>query len=373
MNIFFYGWKMRRVFKERLTMSETVQERLRKTYDSIGAASIQKETEILNLNKKTENRKPLKRMILITAVIGLVVALTGVMTYAAVNDANFFQAMFGNQNQKTTEGRVVYEDGQTTVYPEVEREELDESRAEELVGNYVNQIGKTFTCGEYTITIEKNLFDAAGRIGALYLCLEQGGKPIEGIDIAEDDEILSSADTASIYMRTSGLPGDAEGINTLAGNYITYDRKNSTPEKMHMSISYILFSERRKNESLILGFSTEFSKEEKEIELQPDVKSVPAITLYNDEGSTVLGTLSPLGIALHGRVGGKSDPVTLEYADGTRYVVFGTNENGGDIDNTVYGCISNDDRVIYSFNRLVDPKKVTKVYFGDEGNVINIK
>lgn len=378
MNRFFYKWKMRQVFKEDLILSETVQDRIQETYDSIRTASIKKETEVLELKNGAGNRKPVKRMVVIAAVAGLILAMTGAVVYATASNAVFFQAMFGNQGRSSTKGKVEYaEDGELLVQAETERVEVDERQAETLLGDYVSEIGKSFTVGKYTITVEKNVIDTAGRIGSLYLCLEQGGKPVENVYIekANNDEIYDR-DGWSISMFLGREKGSV-------GDRVTYDRANSTPEKVYISISYILFSDWDKNDPLYLSVDTpldeQYKKKRSKITIGSDFKSLTATTLY--DGDKAVGTISPLGVSvdcaalynippLQVLENGTGD-VSLEYTDGTRYIIDADKADGGSIINSLYACISDEGRLTYSFNRLVDPKQVAKVFVGDK--VIHVK
>ena len=366
--------KMKDLFGKKVEISNEVEERLESTY------------EILRSRSKSETKKQYKfPKVTVAAITAVLMISTGV--YASIR-SDFFEGMFGNKTKTSTPAKPVSIDvgkGGTVdvVIPSKEFVDVDEERAQELLGDYVLEEPIVKELGEHTLTVENFLYNELG--GLMYFTLEREGgvTALAGNEDTNLDKGAFFTDQADFYFYVE------TGDMISSGENIYVDIQQSTAEKMYC-YNYFLWSEEidvqqkpylfikkypcTRGEIYALKNEEELTKvrentvEEKVTLTEKD--AVPTKTLDLGEKGTL--RLSPFAMAFDipkmlGLSGETStDPsnvkhVEIQYKNGESYVVEDQNEN---INNTGYvlGC---DSYYKVAFNRLVDVENVKAVVINE--------
>lgn len=366
--------KMKDLFGKKVEISNEVEERLESTY------------EILRSRSKSETKKQYKfPKVTVAAVTAVLMISTGV--YASIR-SDFFEGMFGNTTKTSTPAQPVsIDDGKggtvDVVIPSKEFVDVDEERAQELLGDYVLEEPIVKEIGSHTLTVENFLYNELG--GLMYFTLEREGK-VTALAGNEDTNLAKGAsftDEADFYFTIQ------IGEQTIGYENIYVDTQQSTAEKMYC-YSYFLWSEEseidveQKPYLLIQKYpctrgeinrmdAEEYSQmcenvvEEKVNLTEQD--AVPTKTLDLGEKGTL--RISPFALAFDipkmlGLSNLDIDPwnvkhVEIQYKNGESYVVEDKNEN---INNTGYviGC---DPYYKVAFNRLVDVENIKAVVINE--------
>ena len=132
------------VLEKKVKISDEVEERLESTY------------EILRNRSKVRTRKQHKFPKVAAVIVTALMVSTGV--YASIR-SDFFDGMFGNTTKKSTPAKPVsIDDGKggtvDVVIPSKEFVDVDEERAQELLGNYVLEEPIVKEIGSHTLTVE---------------------------------------------------------------------------------------------------------------------------------------------------------------------------------------------------------------------------
>lgn len=269
------------------------------------------------------------------------------------------------------------------VIPSKEFVDVDEERANELLGKYVLEEPIVKEIGSHTLTVENFLYNELG--GLMYFTLEREGK-VTALAGNEDTNLTKGAsftDEADFYFTIQ------IGEQTIGYENIYVDTQQSTAEKMYC-YSYFLWSEEseidveQKPYLLIQKYpctrgeinrmdAEEYSQmyenvvEEKVTLTEQD--AVPTKTLDLEEKGTLRISSFALAFDIPKMLGLSSldiDPwnvkhVEIQYKNGESYVVEDKNEN---INNTGYviGC---DPYYKVAFNRLVDVENIKAVVIND--------
>lgn len=365
--------KMKDLFGKKVEISNEVEERLESTY------------EILRSRSKSETKKQYKfPKVTVAAITAVLMISTGV--YASIR-SDFFEGMFGNTTKTSTPAKPVsIDDGKggtvDVVIPSKEFVDVDEERANELLGNYVLQEPIVKEIGSHTLTVENFLYNELG--GLMYFTLEREGN-VTALAGNEDTNLAKGAsftEDADFYFNVK------ISDELVYSENIYVDMQQSTSEKMYC-YSYFLWPDeidvqqkpylyiqkypctRGEMDSMNEEERTQMwenTVEEKVTLTEKD--AVPTKTL--DLGERGGLRLSPFAMAfdipkMFGLSGlGASSTlnvkhVEIQYKNGESYVVEDKNEN---INNTGYviGC---DPYYKVAFNRLVDVENVKAVVIND--------
>lgn len=366
--------KMKDLFGKKVEISNEVEERLESTY------------EILRSRSKSETKRQYKfPKVAVAAITAVLMISTGV--YASIR-SDFFEGMFGNTTKTSTPAKPVsIDDGKggtvDVVIPSKKFVDVDEERAQELLGDYVLEEPIVKEIGSHTLTVENFLYNELG--GLMYFTLEREGK-VTALAGNEDTNLAKGAsftDEADFYFTIQ------IGEQTIGYENIYVDTQQSTAEKMYC-YSYFLWSEEseidveQKPYLLIQKYpctrgeinrmdAEEYSQmcenvvEEKVNLTEQD--AVPTKTLDLGEKGTL--RISPFALAFDipkmlGLSNLDIDPwnvkhVEIQYKNGESYVVEDKNEN---INNTGYviGC---DPYYKVAFNRLVDVENIKAVVINE--------
>ena len=364
--------KMKDLFGKKVEISNEVEERLESTY------------EILRSRSKSETKKQYKfPKVTVAAITAVLMISTGV--YASIR-SDFFEGMFGNTTKTSTPAKPVsIDDGKggtvDVVIPSKEFVDVDEERAQELLGNYVLEEPIVKEIGSHTLTVENFLYNELG--GLMYFTLEREG----GVTVlagSEDTNLEKGAnftEDADFYFNVE------IGEQIVGHENIYVDMQQSTAEKMYC-YSYFLWSEeidvQQKPYLFIRKYpctkgeidrmdAEEYSQmcenvvEEKVNLTEQD--AVPTKTLDLGEKGTLRISAFALAFDIPKMLGLSNldiDPwnvkhVEIQYKNGESYVVEDKNEN---INNTGYviGC---DPYYKVAFNRLVDVENVKAVVINE--------
>ena len=364
--------KMKDLFGKKVEISNEVEERLESTY------------EILRSRSKSETKKQYKfPKVTVAAITAVLMISTGV--YASIR-SDFFEGMFGNTTKTSTPAKPVsIDDGKggtvDVVIPSKEFVDVDEERAQELLGNYVLEEPIVKEIGSHTLTVENFLYNELG--GLMYFTLERAGG-VTALAGSEDTNLEKGAnftEDADFYFNVE------IGEQIVGHENIYVDMQQSTAEKMYC-YSYFLWSEeidvQQKPYLFIRKYpctkgeidrmdAEEYSQmcenvvEEKVNLTEQD--AVPTKTLDLGEKGTLRISAFALAFDIPKMLGLSNldiDPwnvkhVEIQYKNGESYVVEDQNEN---INNTGYvlGC---DPYYKVAFNRLVDVENVKGVVIND--------
>ena len=365
--------KIKDVLEKEVKISGKVEERLESTY------------EILRNRSKVRTRKQHKFSKVAAAVIvtALMVS-TGV--YASIR-SDFFEGMFGNATKTSTPAKPQSIDngkGGTVdvVVPSKEFVDVDEERAQELLGDYMLEKPIVKEIGSHTLTVENFLYNELG--GLMYFTLEREGK-VTALAGNEDTNLNKGAnftEEADFYFNVK------VSEDLVYSENIYVDMQQSTSEKMYCYSYFVWPGEIDVQQKPYLyiqkypctrGKIDYMSEEERTQMWENTVEekvnltekdAVPIKTLDLGEQGTL--RISPFAMAfdIPKMLGltdlGATDPwnvkhVEIQYKNGENYVVEDKNEN---INNTGYvmGCDSYYKAV---FNRLVDVEEVKAVVIND--------
>lgn len=187
------------------------------------------------------------------------------------------------------------------------------------------------------LTVEANLFDASTGCGVLYYILEDN----VGIDY-------------QVRFDGSVVGGDVR-ISVYGEEYV--DTGKTTQNKLCVAVHYVVLRNEDCVNVMCVG--------EEPISVPLVKRELQHITIGNGKV-----TISPIGMRVEDStvVGCDNidciDDVSILFADGTEYVLFGALEGKEcGLENRSYalGPGNNDKQVVYAFNRIVDVEKITAV------------
>ncbi|MDR3277526.1 MAG: hypothetical protein LBT12_02030, partial [Oscillospiraceae bacterium] len=272
-----------------------------------------------------------------------------------------FQSFFGDKGVASGEGIVEYEEnGQLkTNLPAWERVEVDETLADELIGGYITGYDAVATWENYTLSVEANLYDPQTGAGLIYYSLENPAG-ITGWETFENGELRFNGETVFMYMETFG-----------GKTYL--DSEKSTDTKLFICGYYVNGSGGALGSvDVLLGDyipwkeGENMPKERQRLSIPVAPADLPGAAFSN--GGADAARLSPIGIRIDSAALGlkhadEIDYLAIEYDDGSLYVIL---DGGGFVDNSTYGLISMDgSSVTWTFNRLADISRVTKIIIND--------
>lgn len=301
---------------------------------------------------KTVRRKR-PGVIILAAALALALSITALAAY----HRGFFKNVFGTGIKGQEAHDVVLPgkgEGLDKIehFPAIERVDVDAEKAETLVGAYVTEIGQSVRLGSYTFTLENMVLDKNG-IGALTLHVENP----EGHGICNDGAVKGEHPAFSMDVERSG--GEHRFLDSR--EYLVEERFTDT------QADYVLYV--TPMETLpageALSLRLQLLQPEQEASAWP-AASIPLPTnqkvgtrSFSAEG--VRAEVSPVGMTLRYDMGPGAEKtenaITLRYADGSEYVVLGT-----DLHNLSVHSVSSDySNQWIAFNRLADMDSITEI------------
>ena len=325
------------------------------------------------------------------AAVFAVILVSGPIIVNAATNGELFSRIWGTQGKEdvASHDEVVYDEEKgtsfTVTYPERDYEEVDEEKAEELIGEEVSFPSITKEVDGTTITILSAVRDKNAAV--VEFTLEKEG----GVDVLNYSQLDNEAkgawfsDTSTFWFKI----GDG-------GESIFVDLEKSTEDKLYC-YNYMTLESVSSNISMKLyeypctyGEWAAYAEDEaKSAEIDAETKtstinipvseSTASLELVNAEGGIV--EMSPLSMKIDMNTGlgltkeQASDPyscyyVSINYKDGTNYVVHehgisGIHTCDVEINNSSYACGNTSNEMTYVFNRLVDTDQVESVTIND--------
>lgn len=254
-------------------------------------------------------------------------------------------------------------------YPRREVAQTDPAQARALVGDYLPESGYQWQIEDYTFTVEGYLLDETTGTAKFYYTIEHPGGFGEGAVDWEHGLLAWDRFKPSVTFASK-----TEGVSYSVSGRAYVDTARSTQEKLCIVESAANFEPWNAADGFAVTFRVQGDVHE---EVQPDgrinvirdaleleakldlpgLKSLPAVTLADPAtGKSVL--LSAIGLKLDCEDMDKLGKITLEYADGTQYVV---KDRASGLDNADYGLGSGsrpEMTLRMVFNRLVDLSQV---------------
>ncbi len=263
---------------------------------------------------------------------------------------SFFQSLFG-ENGTAKDAETVYKyysDGtimSSYTIPGTETVAVDEDAAETLVGDYIESVDTSVCMGDYSFTIQNLVMDENG-VGAISMMVENPN----GLN-GEDNTLFSigmDADGDTMDFQAVLLDGSTDTCHYYACYFTPCTVL--TDETVYLTMSVITTNASGR----ITNTETE--------SIAILAERLPAVT-FSDGDLTV--SLSSVGMEItlpenDGSTELIADSIIIRSADGTEYVVTGT-EDGTSVYNATAAATSIGVASWYCFNRLVDTASVTEI------------
>lgn len=326
-----------------------------------------------------------KESIMKTAIACALVVVASPMIVNAASNGEVFERIWGTFSRSSIESHdeTVYSEDKgkyyTETYPEREYVDVEEEKAEELIGSQMEYPEIERKINDTTLTILSAVRDHNSAVVEFTLEKEGG---VDALGYSQFDNEAKGAyfsDDSTFWFRI----GDG-------GENIFVDLKKSTDEKIYCydymtlesSANYISMDiyEYPCTRGEYFADSEAYYDQIKMSTVQiPVSKQVPFVEYTNDDEGHI--ELSPISIQIDMRQGlglTKDEThdswscyfVAINYKDGTSYVVREHEKAGKhtcdvEIDNSSYGYSSLDDKLTYVFNRLVDVNEIASITVND--------
>lgn len=302
----------------------------------------------------THVRGGMKRVTILAAAMGLVIAL-GITGYAAVSHSDFFHNVFGTggYSQPAHTDEVLDENGNVLKvehYPAIERVDVDQERAEELLGGYVTAVGKHVTVKDYTFTVQDLIMDENGIGSVTVQVTNPNGHNLPSNGVLDDTEVVTFG-----YV----LEG-AEG--TVIGDRSYTLEEGYTPNTISYVYSFAPLKPLGMNEDIVLRFIVaekvdEYSSNTEEGQIVLSVPERLPTAYFGAEG--LKAEVSSVGMALERteRLDEEMilDRLVIDYRDGSHYVV-----NDIDVCNMM-NAAGDEKHLLLTFNRIVEPGDIERI------------
>lgn len=254
-------------------------------------------------------------------------------------------------------------------YPRREVVQTDPAQAQALVGDCLPETGYQWQIEDYTLTVEGYLLDEQTGTAKFYYTIEHPGGFGEGAVDWQHGLLNWDKIKPTVTFKTKS---EVSGGWDSFGGRVYVDTARSTEEKLCIVDSGANFEPWKAADGFTVIFRVQGDvhtingntiRDDLELEAElelPGVKSLPAVTLTGPaSGKQVL--LSAIGLKLDCEDMDQVGKITVEFADGTQYVV---QDRSSGLDNSDYGLGSGEYpkmtlRMV--FNRLVDVNQVTAV------------
>lgn len=258
---------------------------------------------------KRRTRRPLRLLILAAVIAAMAIGAGAIALHT-----DFFRTAFGTGVADVTESTYVSEGGEVCAFPNQERVEVDETAAQEQLGEYIADAPAVTTAQVfgYTITVESYLVDENG-IGVLTYTLENP-EGLHDLDTSTSQVFYKGWD---LNQPGSGIFGPSFELNSSHSlSYYTYmDTERSTDTKAYLTIYFAPFESELVPETIdvsISGYTVDegayFDPETSEdvgLERFDDMEtfSLPVTELvpakeYRDEETGFTASLSQLGMRI---------------------------------------------------------------------------
>lgn len=320
--------------------------------------------DALGLSEQNKKARRVSRPLhmAIAAAAAVFVLAGGVMAIGLHSD--FFRNIFGfrsnlEDNLTAESSTYTYTDnksGDTISYslPGYQLVEVDEGKANRLLGAYVQELNESYTFGEYTLTILGYIEDELGSY-RLYYCLENPN----GLDNIELYEYNG--------RRCLDYQADADLRVQIGGTWSFVDSERSTENRVYVCVPGVVVPYLDNGVKLEIFSNAVIINT---IRIAPKT-TVPA-TVLEDEDYRV--SLSPMGakvFSLHQQegIGFSLSELVIHLSTGEEFTVYQKDIT----DNTVYTSSGGDveDSQTFCFNRLIDPDTVSSLVI--DGKTVSVE
>ncbi len=311
------------------------------------------------------------------ACAALGVAVVGTAAYAAVSNADFFQSAFGGKGQEDVAAHDVPVEGKdsTVRLPEMTWVETDPADAERIVGDYVGTAGQSVEAQGYTLTVDQVVVDENGLGVATYTLSNPDG-------VGEVDDLYGQFGFVDAPIQGVAVEGatqrelyDGITVPTFYDYRSVKDENLSTDTELHAVVYFCSPYGTLDENGLAWRLSVpdgSGTPSGSTVVYAPE-SVLPATTLTAESGETV--SLSPLGLVAPASVSESYRCCTVEFSDGTEYVIqderYYEDSSTELVNNTIFGLYLSEEGepgsesglISFLFNRLVDVDAVTAVVF----------
>lgn len=331
-----------------------------------------------------------KRYMKVAIFVGVLVLVSPFVVNATTN-GELFHRIWGNAGKEdvTSHEEILVDEEKGSelivTYPEREYVEVNEERAQELIGDNVSYEPIVEQLGDTTLTILSTVYDGNSAVVEFTLEREGGVNALNYSQLDNESKGAWFSDESTFWFRFEG-----------SGEHIYVDLEKSTPEKLYC-YDYVGF----KGTGSSLSLKIEEYPCERGVFLYDDTKynevmsdtikrtvSIPRMeaaashTFVNAAGGKI--EISPMSMTIDRKVGlnlvNTYDPweiyyVAVQYKDGSDYLVWehekyeyfddGTKKLKHaaevEIDNSSYALGRENDELLLVFNRLVDVEQIKAI------------
>lgn len=324
-------------FAREVSIPETMEARLADSLALVRQKNRGKDTDM-----KHYHRIGWKTALLIAAVVAL---LAGTAVAAGMH-TGFFESAYGDEGKRPQWTEPKYAHGKivgTYTVPAVQGFEVDEEKADRLLGDYISDIEKTFEVDGYTITLHELVMDENG-IGSILVDVENP----DGLGEMLVSPLGKHSPPIIVQMHVD-MDND---ILPFGRNYVVVESSITDT-----SIRYVTYLTPMFDFEPGMELSVEAVSENTASVTLAAPELVPAAT-FSGEG--VVGELSPVGLKLiwDELVSPNGPPsigdFRIRFKDGSEYILQSE---------TIYNTqgYENDWTVWYAFNNLVDVEDVEAI------------
>lgn len=342
-------------------------ERLLSAVGDISDDKIDRAANALGYRREGTARRrvyPMRKIISIIAAAALILAL-GAAAYAIGVHSRFFHNVFGTgvpgQEAKSvdlydSEGNFV----KTESFPAVEREAVDEEKAEALIGGYVSAVGQNVQIGDFTFTVREVVIDENGN-GAVTVDVDNP----KGHGLLPDGNLADGQAETMFGYSAQG----AGGAMIASHEYAVTEGYSDTHISFVYSLNYGMTAP-TEAEDIILTFGVYSTDSSQKAELViPAAERVPAKEF---SGGGMRASVSPMGMTLHIENATPEaeyipEEIVIHYSGGGSYVVQGENVVN-------YMCavaLQGEDNGTFniSFNRMADVENISGITVRAKRNI----
>ena len=363
--------RLQDILGQKLEVPDMVNKKLEETYAQL---------ERKRAPAKRRGLRPLRTALIAAALIAaLCVTATAAYSYyirqsVPVDEPQTVQGIVGGGQPSWDEGQVYDEYGKLE-HNWYNRQTVpaDPDQAMALLGDYLPESGYQWQIEDYTLTVEGYVLDEGIGAVKLYYTLEHPG----GFGEGAVDWIHGLLDYER-YLPSVTVYALSDGETVGLGGRTYLDVARSTEEKLCIVTCGIGAGVWNAAEGLRVDFRVQGEWREERVGDQilisrdedtlcvrglelPAVKPLPTIQSAADPATGDVVELSAIALKLNCADMDEVGCVALDYADGTRYVVW---DRTGNLDNADYGLgVGERPNMVmrYVFNRLVDLSQVTAV------------
>lgn len=294
-------------------------------------------------------------MTLVVHATGLLTDLVAILT-PAENPAQVIDDVFGD-NISVEKPHMEDAYGNPIEAPSMERPAIDLTETEKLIGAYISDIDGVLTVGNNTFTLEQFLIDEMGS-GAITWTVENPNG-IEYGDAGYGMVYFNSMTIDNPWMTHYAADGSKKKSTNESTALIA---KNEDGTKLKLVSYFGTFDKYEIGDYFVWMASQDRRQESQTIQITP-VEHIPAKTLTSENGTKIAITNQAITFDYDGNSEFIPHKIVINFNDGTQYCV---EDDEKKIYNQSEAFWRQSERyryddLVYLFNRLIDPSKVSSV------------